>query len=604
MQRRNLLRTAAALPLLSAGWSRVLGAAAESGSARLTHRVRPSDAAWPDAVTWAKLKDRVGGNLLEVQPLFGACENAPNGATCREAHKYIDNPYWIADQPGGTENSGLLDAWAPVPSAYALKARNAADVAAGINFAREHNVRLVVRGGAHSYLGTSTAPDSLMIWTRTMNQVVLHDAFVGKGCEGRIAPAPAVSAGAGTVWMDLYHAVTTEGGRYVQGGGCMTVGVAGLVQGGGFGEFSKGFGTAAASLLEAEVVTADGQVRIVNDCTEPDLLWALKGGGGGTFGVVTRVTLRTHDLPEFFGGAGGTIKAASDAAYVRLIAHFMEFYRDQLFNPHWGEQVQMGPDNTLEISMQCQGLTQARVAEIWRPFFEWVSASPQELTFSSPHGAGAGAARTHWATDGNPNMILDTRTGVPKYHAWNRGNQGEVGIFLHGYDSLWLPAALLRKDQQKRLSDALFAASRHKMLRIFFNKGLAGASPEVLAATRRTSTSPAVLDGFALVIIADGHGVAYPGLAPTTVDQATARKDAREIDLAAGELRKIAPKAGSYVAESNYFNRSWARDYWGENYSRLRAIKQKYDPDGLFIVHHGVGSEEWSADGFAPVSRA
>jgi FAD/FMN-containing dehydrogenase len=58
------------------------------------------------------------------------------------------------------------------------------------------------------------------------------------------------------------------------------------------------------------------------------------------------------------------------------------------------------------------------------------------------------------------------------------------------------------------------------------------------------------------------------------------------------------PNAGSYVSESNFFNRNWQRDYWGKNYSRLQAIKAKYDPDGLFFVHHGVGSEDWSADGF------
>jgi FAD/FMN-containing dehydrogenase len=70
--------------------------------------------------------------------------------------------------------------------------------------------------------------------------------------------------------------VTTEGGRYVQGGGCLTVGVAGLVQAGGFGSFSKNFGTAAASLSEAEIVTADGIVRIANRCTNPDLFWGSK----------------------------------------------------------------------------------------------------------------------------------------------------------------------------------------------------------------------------------------------------------------------------------------------------------------------------------------
>jgi hypothetical protein len=383
MKRRNLLRTVAMLPLLSGGFAALLRPtrAAKAVTTRTQHRVRPSDPSWPGAASWAKLKDDVGGNLIEVHSLFGSCETEPNGAPCRDALKNIDNPYWIADQPAGTEVSGWLDAWTPAPSIYAIKARDAADVAAGVTFSRVNNLRVVIKGGGHSYLGTSNAPDSLLIWTRAMNQVTLHDAFVGQGCEGRFAPVAAVSAGAGAVWMDLYHAVTTEGGRYVQGGGCTTVGVAGLVQSGGFGEFSKGFGTAASGLLEAEVVTADGQVRVVNACTDPDLFWALKGGGGGTFGVVTRLTLRTHDLPEFFGGAGGMIKARSDAAFTQLIARFISFYREKLFNPHWGEQVHFGTDNTLEISMECQGLSNAEAAETWRPFFDWVNASPTIISY-------------------------------------------------------------------------------------------------------------------------------------------------------------------------------------------------------------------------------
>src|SRR5690606_24023690 len=146
--------------------------------------------------------------------------------------------------------------------------------------------RLVVKGGGHSYQGTSCAPDSLLIWTRAMNAIELHDAFVPQGCAGAIEPQPAVTLGAGAIWLEAYDAVTTMAGRYVQGGGCTTVGVAGLVQSGGFGSFSKRFGLAAAGLLEAEVVTADGAVRTANACTHPDLFWALKGGGGGTFGVV------------------------------------------------------------------------------------------------------------------------------------------------------------------------------------------------------------------------------------------------------------------------------------------------------------------------------
>jgi hypothetical protein len=64
------------------------------------------------------------------------------------------------------------------------------------------------------------------------------------------------------------------------------------------------------------------------------------------------------------------------------------------------------------------------------------------------------------------------------------------------------------------------------------------------------------------------------------------------------ELRKVAPTAASYVSESNFFEPAWQQSFWGSNYPKLRAVKAKYDQDGLFFVHHGVGSEDWSADGF------
>src|SRR5437762_13602529 len=208
MYRRHFLRSAAAVPLLSV-LPRSLLAKPVAGHFTL-HRVRPSDPGWPNRVSWQRLDDAVGGNLMEVHSLFGACEAEPQGAVCLEAAKSIRNPFYIGDQPAGTEVSGWLDAWIPAPSAYAVAARNANDVAAAVNFARENNLRLVVKGGGHSYLGTSNAPDSLLVWTRAMNKVTLHDAFVAQGCPGRIAPVPAVTAEAGAMWIDLYHAVTTE----------------------------------------------------------------------------------------------------------------------------------------------------------------------------------------------------------------------------------------------------------------------------------------------------------------------------------------------------------------------------------------------------------
>jgi FAD/FMN-containing dehydrogenase len=598
MYRRTVLKSVAALPLLSLSAALPARPAAKVAAPR---RVRPADAAWPAAGEWHKLRAAVAGNLLPVHALFAPCEGAPDGAACQDVYKNIRNPFYIGDRPGGTQVSGYLNAWTPAPSVWAVRARNAADVAVAIDFARTHNLRLVVKGGAHSYLGTSSAPDSLLIWTRAMNEVTLHDAFVARGCEGKATAVPAVSTGAGAMWIDLYGAVTTRAGRYVQGGGCTSVGVAGLIQSGGFGSFSKGFGNAAAGLLEAEVVTADGGVRIANACTNPDLFWALKGGGGGTFGVITRLTLRTHPLPAYFGAAWGTVRAKSDDAFRRLIARFLAFYASDLANPHWGEQVAVQSDNSLKLSMVQQGLSREETRAVWKPFFDWIGASA-DYTVTDALGAGAREPQHWWEIQGNPSMIPDVRPDAAPGHGWWQGDQDQVGAYLHGYDSLWLPASLLKESAQPRLAQALFAASRHKEVGLHFNKGLAFASPEAIQASLDTAMNPGVTAAFALAIIADGERPSYPGMKRPPMDLEAAHKDADAIDQATQELRNVAPEAGSYLSESNYFNKNWQQAYFGDHYPKLQAIKKKYDPDGLFFVHNGVGSEEWSADGFTRVS--
>lgn len=257
MDRRQLLRTAAA-PLLAGLQSATLKRALAAPGP--LPRVRPGDAAWPSDTRWAELGERVGGRLLKLSDPFAACRDTPTSAACDALFKSLKNPHVIGDSPALTQTLGWVDAWTSRPSAWAVAAQTSADVVAAVNFARAHRLRLVVKGGGHSYQGTSNAADSLLVWTRGMRAIALHDAFVAEGCTD--APQPAVTVEAGALWGPVYDAVTTQGGRYVQGGGCLTVGVAGLVQSGGFGSFSKGFGLASANLLQAEVVTADGAVRI------------------------------------------------------------------------------------------------------------------------------------------------------------------------------------------------------------------------------------------------------------------------------------------------------------------------------------------------------
>jgi FAD/FMN-containing dehydrogenase len=603
MRRRFLLAAAALAPLFH-GLAPGLALAAQSGAAPTSGsriRVRPGDSAWPSPEEWQTLSHAVEGRLFKPQSPFVACGATPAGAACGEALAHLQNPYYIGDQPALTQSSGWVDAWTSQPSVYAVSATTAQDVVATVGFARKHNLRLVIKGGGHSYQGTSTAPDSLLLWMRGMNNVTVQDAFVAHGCAQQMPPQPAVTVGAGAMWIDAYDAVTTRGGRYVQGGGCTTVGVAGLVQSGGFNSFSKTYGTAAGALLEAEVVTADGVVRIANPCTNPDLFWGIKGGGGGSLGVLTRLTLRTRELPKYFGAVVGAIKASSDDAYKALIAQAIGFYNSALFNPHWGERMTL-TDRVLHLTMLFQGLDPQQVHDIWAPFFSWVTAR-REYSFDEPVRVLSFPAEHFW--DGEylrknaPGvMAADDRPNAPRNHVLYAEDRGEVGWFIHGYQSAWLPASLLGASRQPQLVEALFNATRHWAVELFFSKGLAGAPAGEIAAARNTATHPNVLDAFALAICSGSGHPAFPGMPGGHIDLASARDHAGKIGKAVGELLRVAPGAGSYVAESDYFKADWQTGFWGSNYPKLAAVKRKYDPDGLFFVHHGVGSENWSADGF------
>jgi len=598
MNRRRFLAGCAVAPLL-------LRTAPASGAVPVTRRVRPSDPDWPKPEAWEQLNQAVDGRLVKVQTPLEACRAEANADACTALFRELKNPYFIRDQIGVTQTLGWVDGWTFAPSAYAVAARNSRDVVAAVDFARKHKLRLVIKGGGHSYLGTSNAPDSLLIWTREMDQITLHDAFVSPGCS--VPPQPAVSIGAGAIWMQVYNAVTTKAGRYVQGGGCGTVGVAGLLQGGGFGSFSKQFGTACASLIEAEIVNSNGEVRIANACNNPELFWALKGGGGGSFGVVTRVTLKTHPLPEFFGGVFASVKASSDDAYRRLLARFVEFYASALYNPHWGEIVNLRRGNSFDVSMSFQGLTQEQAEVIWQPFFNWLKASPADFSIASEPRIVAIPARHLWDPDflraHVPEAILsDDRPNASPDNIFWAGNLAEAGHVLYGFQSAWLPGLLLEPNRRRELVDALFDASRHHPIELHFQKGLAGGSAEAIAASRNTATNHTVLGAFVLAIVAGEGPPAYPGLPGHEPNLANARNEAGQIDRAMRVLKALAPEGGSYVAESNYFEPNWQAEYWGANYARLLAVKRRYDPDELFFVRHGVGSEGWSDDGFVKLA--
>jgi hypothetical protein len=256
----------------------------------------------------------------------------------------------------------------------------------------------------------------------------------------------------------------------------------------------------------------------------------------------------------------------------------------------------------LGLSMVSLGLSTEDARKVWQPFLDWIARLPGAYTAEPGMVLGSMPARHWWDVEWRKEQHQhvfdsDARPGVSKNNVWWTGDAGQVAWTIYGFESLWLPASLLGDDIQEQLANALFAGSRYKMIELHFNKGLAGAPREAIEATRDTATNPAVLNAFALAIVADGQG-GYPGVRGHEPDVEAARKSRERIHSCMNELRTLAPNGGSYLSESNFFEKDWQHSYWGSNYARLASVKKKYDPTGLFFVHNGVGSEEWSADGF------
>ena len=203
-------------------------------------------------------------------------------------------------------HNGLIDR----TPAVIIRCRSAADVAAGVRFARAAGLEITVRGGGHNVAGRAVADDAVMI-----------DLAEMKGTEVD-AEARTVRAEGGLTWAEL-NGATAEHGLAVTGGVISTTGIAGLTLGGGLGWLMAKHGLAADNLLAVELVNAAGEVLDVTETSDPDLFWALRGGGGN-FGIATTFTYRLHPLEMV---TGGLIAHPVDAA-----PELLRFYRDAVAN--------------------------------------------------------------------------------------------------------------------------------------------------------------------------------------------------------------------------------------------------------------------------------
>jgi FAD/FMN-containing dehydrogenase len=173
--------------------------------------------------------------------------------------------------------------------ALIARCRTTTDVAAAVRFGVRHGLEIAVRGGGHSIPGHSVCDGGLLVDLSRMQRVDVDPV------RRRASVEPGVL-------LAGYDAATQDHGLASPGGEISHTGVAGLTLGGGVGWLSRRYGLACDNLVEAELVTATGEVRTVSEATDPELLWGLRGGGGN-FGVVTRFVFTLHEVPPLLAGA-------------------------------------------------------------------------------------------------------------------------------------------------------------------------------------------------------------------------------------------------------------------------------------------------------------
>ena len=203
-------------------------------------------------------------------------------AMVRELGEAMSGPVLLSEHPDYEGSRKIWNGMHDKRPALIARCLSSADVSQAVNFARDHGLLTAVRGGGHSWPGKSICDDGIVVDLSHMTNVEVDtDNKIG------------MTAG-GALLGHLDDAALAQG-LVTTAGVVSHTGVGGYTTGGGFGRLNRTYGLTIDNLLGAEIVTADGQVRYINAEQEPDLFWAIRGGGGN-FGAVTRFDFQLHDF--------------------------------------------------------------------------------------------------------------------------------------------------------------------------------------------------------------------------------------------------------------------------------------------------------------------
>ncbi|KAK4197362.1 hypothetical protein QBC40DRAFT_232223 [Triangularia verruculosa] len=576
-------------------------------------RAFPGTSDWPSQSEWSKLGTFLNGSLLRPEPAQAACYPGPlqNATRCQwlateagQSHFWLDEPLTtLTEWPQGSTCTLNVNATGQCTRGgwpeYVVNVTSVRDVQAAVNFARNNNLRVVIKNTGHDFGGRSMGAGSLSIWVHNLKDFeYLPNFTVGK------YTGPAAHVGAGIESFELFNHMARYNISLV-GPGWGTVGVVGgWVSVAGHGTLTSKYGLGADQVLSINVVTADGQFLTVDPLNHEDLWFALRGGGGSTWGVITSVVVKAYSpittvtVGLNFGNIGFP-SDSTDGRYPLPIvvnqgiqpppnSNFVnnkaaEFWEGVKLSYHYCLKVQelggycfsyifpLGNNSFAFTSNQIiPDITPAAAIAALQPLYTQLNALsiPVSLPPASqiaPTLYAGNGQRTGFSNPTNTRYRsrLFPRKNFVNDNLWNktfasiRAGVEEGGLVFHGWG--YAPTCKVAGYPGCENS-AVHPAWRETVL--------PGALMEVVPAGLTTAQAKA----------RDEHSYKYTDV-----------------------FKQLTPGAGSYMNEGDPAEKNWQDSFFGKNYENLLKIKKKRDPWGLFWAQTTVGSEEWrvfTADGY------
>lgn len=541
-------------------------------------KVYPGDAEWPSDKAWSQLNVLTGGRLLNAPtPLAAVCYLGEdyNATKCAEytvaqwqrSYLHMVDPIEMmspvaqgltCSPPALYDSHGCTRGGFPK---YVVNATEPKHVQLAVNFARNTGVRLVIKNTGHDFLGKSGGKDALSIWTHWMKSIDYIEEYVDEklGYSG-----PAFKSGVGVQAFELYKAAHDKG-RVVVGGEGETVGImGGYIQGGGHSPLTGLYGTGADQVLSFEVVTAAGEFVVANSTSNTDLFWALRGGGGSTFGVAISVTVKAHpDLEVTASRFSFSSAATGNETFWAAIRAYVDSWvanADAGTYTYWSLIPSNGAFTFSFSPFFAPGKSQKEATALLQPWF----------TKLNDLGVKFDPNITHF-----DNYYDAWRSSFP-LEAVQKPNVATAS-------RLFPRANFETAEKRQELYEHIRASSEKNRVQVHFN----------MQCKDPANNDNAVNSHWRPMVSFSMQSVRWP-INSTASEILKIRKDFQAGDMQS--WRDISPGAGSYLAEADRLEPNFGDAFYGSKYPKLLKLKKKLDPQDVFYAVTGVGSERWRVE--------